>query len=97
MTAAGDEVVPAMLKALPDYSKLEQFVDVENLLAYLVAAEIVMTTDGLIGSTGASDHYQYYDPKSGKFFVLPWDPDNTSAHRTRWRTSRSIPSWAGTR
>ena len=77
MTAAGDEVVPALLKALPDYSKLEQFVDVDNLLAYLVAAEIVMTTDGLIGSTGASDHYQYYDPKSGKFFVLPWDPDNT--------------------
>ena len=36
-----------------------------------------MTTDGLIGSTGASDHFQYYDPKSGKFFVLPWDPDNT--------------------
>ena len=77
MTAAGDEVVAPFLKALPDYSTLEQFVDVPDLMAYLAAAEIMMTTDGLIGSTGASDHFQYYDPQSKKFFVLPWDPDNT--------------------
>lgn len=77
MTAAGDEVVAPFLKALPDHSTLEQFVDVNDLLAYIAAAEIVMTTDGLIGSTGAADHFQYYDPQSKKFFVLPWDPDNT--------------------
>jgi spore coat protein CotH len=75
--AIGDEVVPPFLKALPGQSTLEQFVDVDDLLAYISAAEIVMTTDGLIGSTGAADHFQYYDPASGKFFVLPWDPDNT--------------------
>jgi spore coat protein CotH len=76
-TAAGDEVVAPFLKALPDPSTLEQYVDVNDLLAYIAAAEIVMTTDGLIGSTGAADHFQYYDPQSKKFFVLPWDPDNT--------------------
>jgi hypothetical protein len=77
MAARGDEVVPALLKALPDYSMFESVVDVDDLIGYLVAAELVMTTDGLIGSTGASDHFQYFDPQSGKFFVLPWDPDNT--------------------
>ncbi|HXU07306.1 MAG TPA: CotH kinase family protein [Polyangia bacterium] len=76
-TARGDEVLPPFLKALPDYSQFETFVDVNDLLAYLAAAELVMTTDGLIGGSGASDHFQYFDPQSGKFFVLPWDPDNT--------------------
>jgi len=77
MTARGDEVVPALLKALTDESMFESVVDVDDLIGYLVAAELVMTTDGLIGTTGASDHFQYFDPQSGKFVVLPWDPDNT--------------------
>jgi spore coat protein CotH len=76
-TPRGDEVVPPFLKSLPDYSTLENYVDVNDLLAYLAVAAILMTTDGLVGSSGASDHYQYFDPQSGKFFVLPWDPDNT--------------------
>ena len=47
------------------------------MIAYLVAATITMTTDGLVGSSGVDDHFQYFDPQTGKFFVLPWDPDNT--------------------
>jgi len=86
MTASGDEVVPPFLKALPDYSTLDQYVDIPDLMAYIAAAEIVMTTDGLIGSTGAADHFQYYDPQSGKFFVLPWDPDNT------WGSQGEMPT-----
>ena len=79
---------------MPDPSALEQFVDVDNLLAYLVAGEIVMTTDGLVGSSGASDHYQYFDPQSGKFFVLPWDPDNTFGSQDEM-ASKSIYSKLG--
>jgi hypothetical protein len=38
-----------------------------------------MLTDGFIGDTGVADHFQYFDPQSGKFFILPWDPDNSFA------------------
>jgi spore coat protein CotH len=75
--ARGDEVVPAFIQALGDPAALETVADVDDLISYLVAATIVMTTDGLVGSSGVDDHYQYFDPQSGKFFVLPWDLDNT--------------------
>jgi hypothetical protein len=73
----GDEVVPALLQGITDPAALETYVDIETLNSYLVAATITMTTDGLVGSSGIDDHYQYFDPQTGKFFVLPWDPDNT--------------------
>jgi spore coat protein CotH len=75
--ARGDEVVPAFLQGISDPAALETYVDLESIYEYLVAATITMTTDGLVGSSGIDDHYQYFDPQSGKFFVLPWDPDNT--------------------
>jgi spore coat protein CotH len=76
-TTQGDEVVPAFVQALANPAALETVADVDDLIAYLAAAAILMTTDGLVGSSGASDHFEYFDPQSGKFFVLPWDPDNT--------------------
>jgi hypothetical protein len=76
-TDHGDEVVPALLKGLQDYAMFETVVDVPDLLAYLAGAELTMTTDGLVGGHGAADHFQYYDPSTGKFHTLPWDPDNT--------------------
>jgi hypothetical protein len=76
-TDHGDEVVPALLKALPDYSMYSTVVDIPDLLGYLAGAELTMTTDGLVGGHGAADHFQYYDPSTGKFHTLPWDPDNT--------------------
>jgi hypothetical protein len=75
--AQGDEVVPALLQGITDPAAFETFVDADSVNAYLVAATITMTTDGLVGSSGIDDHYQYFDPQTGKFFVLPWDPDNT--------------------
>src|SRR4029077_11896337 len=47
------------------------------LFAYLSGSMICMLTDGFIGDHGVADHFQYFDPQSGKFFILPWDPDNS--------------------
>ena len=47
-----------------------------------------MTTDGLVGGHGVADHFQYFDPQSGKFFVLPWDPDNTFGSQGEMPTKR---------
>ena len=77
MAARGDDVVPPFVKGIADPAALETYVNVDDLIDYFAAATIVMTTDGLVGSSGASDHFEYFDPQSGKFFVLPWDPDNT--------------------
>ena len=77
MPARGDDVIAPMLQAIADPFALETVVDVDTLIDYIAVSAIVMTTDGLVGSSGASDHFQYFDPQSGKFFVLPWDPDNT--------------------
>ncbi len=75
---AGDEVIPHFLQVLADSpTMIEPGTDVENLLTYLAANTLVTNSDGLAGDTGVEDHYQYYDPATGKFFVLPWDPDNT--------------------
>lgn len=77
-TARGDDVIGPFLAALTGGSeRVEQATDVENLLAYLACNAVVMNTDGLTGETGVEDHFQYFDPASGKFFILPWDPDNT--------------------
>jgi spore coat protein CotH len=74
----GDDVIPKFLKVMADSpSAIEPGTDVENLLAYLAANALITNTDGLAGDTGVEDHYQYYDPATGKFVVLPWDPDNT--------------------
>ena len=46
---------------------------------FLAASTLVQNVDGLVGRLGVQDHYQYFDPASGKFFTLPWDPDKTWA------------------
>ena len=75
----GDDVVPVLLQALTDPGgDSETIVEVDAaIIAYLVAATITMTTDGLVAGSGVDDHFQYFDPQTGKFFVLPWYPDNT--------------------
>ena len=78
MPARGDEVIAPFLQAInSNPSPLESVSDVDELLGYLAASAIVMTTDGLVGNSGAADHFEYFDPQSGKFSVLPWDPDNS--------------------
>jgi len=76
--ANGDDVVPTFLKALSAKpAPLETVADVDDLFAYLSGSMICMLTDGFIGDHGVADHFQYFDPQSGKFFILPWDPDNS--------------------
>ncbi len=76
--SVGDDVVPKALRAVADSpAAMESAVDVDNLLSYLAANALVTNSDGLTGDTGCEDHYQYFDPASGKLFVLPWDPDAT--------------------
>jgi hypothetical protein len=77
-TVPGDEVIGPFLTGLGGGdAAVEQVTDIENLLAYLACNALVMNTDGLTGDTGVEDHFQYYDPSSRRFFILPWDPDNT--------------------
>jgi spore coat protein CotH len=76
--ARADDVIPTMLDVVNNNAPmLDGVVDVEDLLGYLAASAVVMVTDGFVGDHGVSDHFQYFDPQSGKFFILPWDPDNT--------------------
>jgi spore coat protein CotH len=77
MAARGDEVVPPFVKGIQDPFALETYVNVDDLIDYCVASTLTMTTDGLVGSSGASDHFEYFDPQTNVFNVLPWDPDNT--------------------
>jgi spore coat protein CotH len=76
--ARSDDVVPALLDVVNNNpTMLDSVVDVEDLLDFLAAFALVMDTDGFVGDHGVSDHFQYFDPQSGRFFILPWDPDNT--------------------
>lgn len=77
MPARGDDVIPGALGALTSPAALEGVMDVETLLGFLACNTVVMNTDGLAGDTDIEDHFQYFDPSTGKFVVLPWDPDNT--------------------
>ncbi len=80
MAARGDEVIAPFLQALSmNPAPLDSVADVDDLLAYLAGDAICMLTDGFTGDTGVADHFQYFDPQSGKFFILPWDPDNSFA------------------
>jgi hypothetical protein len=74
----GDDVVGGALAALPaGAAGMEQVFDKDTLLSYLAASALVMNTDGFMGVYGYADHFQYFDPPTGRFFILPWDPDNT--------------------
>jgi spore coat protein CotH len=80
--ANGDDVIVTFLGTLANNrSQTESVADMETLLAFLAASTLVQNVDGMVGDSGVQDHYQYYDPATGKFFTLPWDPDKTwSAH-----------------
>jgi hypothetical protein len=51
--------------------------DVDVLLTYFAVSAIVSNTDGFTGPFEVDDHYQSFNPTTGKFTILPWDPDNT--------------------
>jgi hypothetical protein len=51
--------------------------DIDMLLTYFAVSAIASNTDGFTGPFEVDDHFQYYDPQTGRFVILPWDPDNT--------------------
>lgn len=76
--SVGDEVIGPFLGALAaGPARLDAVADLDSLLGYLAAGTLVMNTDGMVGDSGVEDHFQYFDPATGKFFTLPWDCDNT--------------------
>jgi hypothetical protein len=80
--ACTDDVIVTFLGTLAnDRPSVGSVIDIDTLLSFLAASTLVQNVDGMVGDSGVQDHYQYFDPASGKFFTLPWDPDKTlSAH-----------------
>jgi hypothetical protein len=78
----GDDVIGTLLASLASSpSTIGDVMDMDYLLGYLAGTTLAMSTDNMVGDSGVQDHFQYFDPVTGKFFALPWDPDNTfSSH-----------------
>lgn len=76
--AAEHVVIPNALRVLAqEPHRLGEVMDLDFLLNYFAVSAIVSNTDGFTGPFEVDDHFQYFDPSTGKFFILPWDPDNT--------------------
>jgi hypothetical protein len=76
--AAEHVVIPNALRVLgQEPQRLGEVMDIDYLLNYFAVSAIVSNTDGFTGPFEVDDHFQYFDPSTGKFFILPWDPDNT--------------------
>jgi len=58
-------------------ARLNEALDVDNMLTYFAASAILSNTDGFGSEFEIDDVYEYYDPTTGRLFMLPWDPDNT--------------------
>ena len=58
-------------------ARIGEVMDVDTLLTYFAASAILSNTDGFTGPFEVDDHFQYLDPTTGRFVILPWDPDNT--------------------
>jgi spore coat protein H len=56
---------------------LAQVCDIEALLTYFAVSAVTTNVDGYTGDFEVDDHFQYYRPETGRFFILPWDLDNT--------------------
>ena len=76
---AADTVIGAALQVVAeeDPASLGTVMDVDALLTYFAASAILSNTDGFTGPLEVDDHFQYRDPATGRFMILPWDPDNT--------------------
>jgi hypothetical protein len=71
-------VIGNMLRVMTeDPANLGQVMDVDMMLNYFAGNALLANTDGFTGELEVDDHYQYRDPVSGHFMMLPWDPDNT--------------------
>jgi hypothetical protein len=69
-------IAPALQVVAEDPAHIGDVMDVDALLTYFAVSAILSNTDGFTGPLEVDDHYQYHDPTTGKFTILPWDPDN---------------------
>lgn len=58
-------------------ARIGDVLDVDTLVTYFAVSAVVANTDGFTGPFEVDDHFQYYNPDTGRFVILPWDPDNT--------------------
>jgi spore coat protein CotH len=58
-------------------ARLNEVMDVDNMLTYFAVSTILSNTDGFASGFEVDDVFEYHDPTTGRFFMLPWDPDNT--------------------
>jgi hypothetical protein len=76
--AAVDGVIGAALRMVAlEPARIGEVMDVDTLLTYFAVSAVLSNTDGFTGPFEVDDHFQYFDPATGRFFILPWDPDNT--------------------
>jgi spore coat protein CotH len=75
--AVDSVIAPALAQVGQGADHVGDAMDVDALLTYFAASAIVSNTDGFTGPFEVDDHYQFHDPTTGKFVILPWDPDNT--------------------
>jgi hypothetical protein len=67
----------ALRVLMEEPARIGDVMDVDTLLTYFAVSAIVANTDGFTGPFEVDDHFQYYNPDTGRFVILPWDPDNT--------------------
>jgi spore coat protein CotH len=77
MSDPADAVIGAALQVVAeDPGRIGDVMDVDTLLTYFATSAILSNTDGFTGPFEVDDHFQYFDPTTGRFVILPWDPDN---------------------
>jgi len=75
---ADHAVIGEALRVLTEEpQRIGDVMDVDALLTYFAVSAIVANTDGFTGPFEVDDHFQYFDPATRRFVILPWDPDNT--------------------
>ncbi|MFO0755865.1 MAG: CotH kinase family protein [Byssovorax sp.] len=74
-------------------SKVDALLDREAFLTFWAMEALVGSWDGY--TNDQNNHYVYHEPKSGKFFFLPWGPDAafTPDPRGLADTPTSIYAW----
>jgi spore coat protein CotH len=68
---------PALAMMGQEPTQMTAAFDLDSVLNYFAGNAILANTDGFTGELEVDDHFEYFDPGSQRFFMLPWDPDNT--------------------
>lgn len=82
-TVAGDPGRVVLLLDLLNNSPLSErrdlldarILDVDRFLRYLAALQMLADYDGITASWGSNNHYWYVPTATGRFVIIPWDPE----------------------